>query len=313
MVDKNAVLRFRTAAQRLCPHVENRILLAISGGPDSLAMLLLAHATFPERIAAATVDHCLRPEAQDEARFVAELCKKLNVEHVTLTPSKAIIGNIQSAARIARYALLEQAADDLRCGVIATAHHADDQLETLLMRLARGSGVDGLAAIREKNGRVIRPLLSFAKSELEQICADAAIAPVRDPGNDDSNFDRVAMRQYLAASPHPFDAARAVRTASALADAADALDWITQDLTQRRIRGAGTGFSLDPDGLPEEIQRRLVIKALRTIEPEIVPRGDALDRLLNDLRSGGTAMIGNILCKGGKLWHFGPAPPRRSV
>lgn len=298
---------------RLCPDVDNRILLAVSGGPDSLALLLLANTTVPKRIAAATVNHGLRPDAQDEARLVANLCKKLNVEHVILTPEQPITGNIQSAARKARYALLDEAARHLQCDAVATAHHADDQLETLLMRIARGSGIDGLAAIREKNGRIIRPLLSFAKSELEHICADAAIAPVRDPSNDDSDFDRVAMRQYLAARPHPFDAARAVRTASALADAAEALEWIVQDLFKRRTQGDEDGFSVDPDGVPSEIQRRLVMKVLRMIERDLTPRGDAVDRLLHDLRDGRTAMIGNILCKGGSVWHFAPAPPRYNV
>ena len=313
MINEDAAIRFKTAVDRLCPDVDNRILLAVSGGPDSLALLLLANTTVPKRIAAATVNHGLRPDAQDEARFVADLCEKLNVEHVILTPEQPITGNIQSAARRARYALLEEAARHLQCDAVATAHHADDQLETLLMRIARGSGIDGLAAIRENNGRIIRPLLSFAKSELEHICADAAIAPVRDPSNDDSDFDRVAMRQYLAARPHPFDAARAVRTASALADAAEALDWISQDLFKRRTQGDDEGFSIDPDGIPAEIQRRLVIKVLQMIEPDIVPRGDSLERLLHDLRDGRTAMIGNILCRGGRTWHFAPAPPRYNV
>ena len=313
MINDDAIIRFKSAIDRLCPDADNRILLAVSGGPDSLALLLLADMAVPKRIAAATVDHGLRPEARDEARFVADLCEKLNVEHVILTPEQPITGNIQSAARKARYALLEQGARHLQCKAVATAHHADDQLETLLMRVARGSGIDGLAAIREKNGRIIRPLLSFAKSELEHICADAAIAPLRDPSNDDSDFDRVAMRKYLAARPHPFDAARAVRTASALADAAEALDWITQDLMQRRIRSDDDGFSVDPNGVPAEIRRRLVAKVLRMIEPDIAPRGVALNRLLHDLRDGRTAMIGNILCKGGSAWHFAPAPPRHIV
>ncbi len=313
MINEDAAIRFKTAVDRLCPDVDNRILLAVSGGPDSLALLLLANTTVPKRIAAATVNHGLRPDAQDEARLVANLCKKLNVEHVILTPEQPITGNIQSAARKARYALLDVAARHLQCDAVATAHHADDQLETMLMRIARGSGIDGLAAIREKNGRIIRPLLSFAKSELEHICADAAIAPVRDPSNDDSDFDRVAMRQYLAARPHPFDAARAVRTASALADAAEALEWIVQDLFKRRTQGDEDGFSVDPDGVPSEIQRRLVMKVLRMIERDLTPRGDAVDRLLHDLRDGRTAMIGNILCKGGSVWHFAPAPPRYNV
>lgn len=276
-------------------------------------MLLLANAALPGKFAAASVDHGLRPESADEARFVANLCETLHVEHITLTPDQPITGNIQSAARAARYALLEQAAERLRCDVIATAHHQDDQLETLLMRIARGSGIDGLAAIRERNGRIIRPLLTFSKAELEQICADANITPVRDPSNDDSEFDRVAMRQYLAAWPNPFDAARAARTSAAMADAAVALDWMTSELAVNRIMHNAGSVELRHAGLPLEMQRRLVLRSLRLIDPDMAPRGSALDRLLEDLQGLKTVTLGDILCKGGPVWHFSAAPPRHSI
>lgn len=313
LVDKDAVLRFQTAVETLCLSGERRILLAVSGGPDSVAMLLLAHAAFPGHIAVATVNHGLRPEAADEAGFVARLCGDLGLEHVTLAPDQPITGNIQSAARVARYALLEQAADQARCDVIATAHHKDDQLETLLMRLARGSGLDGLAGVRATNGRVIRPVLGFAKAELEQICADAGVEPVRDPSNDDDDFDRVAMRQFLAERRHPFDATRAARSASALAEAGEALDWVLDRLSDERIVMKGDSVVVDPSNLPRELQRRLLLAALHKIAPQIAPRGDAIDRLLGDLHAGKTAMIGDILCKGTEGWRFSPAPPRRSV
>ncbi len=303
---------FKAAVERLVSYPDTRILLAVSGGPDSLAMLLLAQAVMPGRIAAATVDHRLRPEAQDEAAFVASVCAERGLTHRILSPEQPITGNVQSSARAARYSLLEQAADELDCELIATAHHSDDQLETLLMRLARGSGVDGLAGIRARNGRIIRPMLGFSKEELENICAEAEITPVRDPSNDDDDFDRVAMRQYLAAHPHPFDTARSVRTASAVGEAVAALEWMTQQLANDRIESNDSEIAVDSSGLPRELQRRLLLVSLGKIGNELAPRGEAIERLLDGLSEGKTTTIGNILCKGGSIWHFSPAPPRRT-
>src|SRR4051794_28920400 len=125
-----------------------RIGIAVSGGPDSLALLLLAAATRPGRIEAATVDHALRRESRDEAAMVHDLCETLGVPHRTLTvewqekPESAL----QERARKQRYALLSAWASERGLDAIATAHHLDDQAETLVMRLARGSGVRGLAS-----------------------------------------------------------------------------------------------------------------------------------------------------------------------
>ncbi len=286
-------------------------MLAVSGGPDSLAMLLLAQQLATDRIVVATVDHKLRPEAADEAAFVSDFCQKVGVRHTTLTAPKPINGNIQSAARAVRYALLAEAADKHECAFIATAHHGDDQLETMLMRLARGSGLDGLAAIRPRYGRVIRPLLGFSKSELEEICIDAGVDPVRDPSNENPDFDRVFMRQWLAQSPNPFDIARANRTAHALSDAAEALAWVVNGLAEQRITEENEQLQCDVANLPRDLKRRLLLACLSRLEADLKPRGDAINRLLADLETGKTAMIGNILCQGGEAWKFSIAPPRR--
>jgi tRNA(Ile)-lysidine synthase len=303
--------RFTQALADLGVGGNDHILLAVSGGPDSLALLLLAHLWAPERIAVATVDHRLRQESADEAIHVSQICKDWDVQHVTLAPSEPISGNIQSSARTARYALLAEAAKTHSCTFIATAHHGDDQLETLLMRLVRGSGVSGMAGIRARNGQIIRPLLGFSKAELEGICATAGVKPVRDPSNDNADFDRVAMRQWLATSEHAFDIGSAARTAAALGDATAALDWMSAQLANERISLAEDKIALDANSLPKEMQRRLLLRVLIQIDPKITPRGDAIERLLVDLSSGRTAMIGDIRCQGGDIWHFSPAPPRR--
>ena len=309
--DRDFLTRFGTALDHLGVSATDRMLLAVSGGPDSLALLLIAQAIMPDRIVAATVDHGLRPEAADEAEYVAQICQKLAVPHLTLRPAKPISGNIQSSARAARYALLGAAADAQGCGHIATAHHGDDQLETLLMRLARGSGVNGMAGIRPQNGLVIRPLLGFAKAELEQICTSAELDPVRDPSNDDSDYDRVAMRQWLAGSEPPFELQRAQRTANAMREAGEALDWMTDKLAAKRISKKGSEIELDANDLPADLQRRLVLACIAHIDPVLQPKGDATDRLLRGLYDSKTATIGNILCKGGAVWTFSAAPARR--
>lgn len=301
---------FGDALDRLGVKMGEPVMLAVSGGPDSLAMLLLATCLGRNPVTAATVDHGLRPEAADEAAFVADICKNIAVPHIILTPRQPITGNIQSSARKARYALLEPAADEAGCRLIATAHHGDDQIETMLMRLARGSGVDGLAAIRHRNGRVIRPLLGFSKSELEKICSDAGVLPIRDPGNDNIEYDRVAIRQWLAQSEHPFHINRIDRSARAVGDVVEALSWMTDVIATQRIDQKNAIFQCDPEGLPREFKRRLLLRCLAQLEPELDPRGSAIDHLLTELTAGRSAMIGNILCKGGDLWSFSPAPAR---
>jgi tRNA(Ile)-lysidine synthase len=305
------VTAFTHAIERLTGERGRSLLLAVSGGPDSLALLLLARTAFPDHIRAATVDHGLRPEATQEAVFVERLCGDLDISHAILRPDTPISGSLQSSARRARYDLLERHAKAHGCHWIATAHHADDQLETVLMRVARGSGIDGLSAIREQQGKIIRPLLGFSKAELEALCHEAGVTPVRDPSNDDAQFDRVAMRQWLARSDHPFDPKRAVRTAAAFADAAEALEWATDTAYAAHAVAYGHTITLNPAGLPNELRRRLLLRALAHIEPENTPRGDAVDRALADLASGKRFTLGNVLCEGGKAWAFRPAPTRR--
>lgn len=306
----DAVSAWSEATHKLTRENNGRILLAVSGGPDSLAMLLLAKAAKPERICAATVDHGLRPESAVEASFVGELCASLSVPHSILRPPHPIAGNVQSGAREVRYKLLSDHADAAGCQWIATAHHADDQLETLLMRLARGSGVNGLSGVRARQGRIIRPMLGFRKAALEAICAEGGVDPVHDPSNADEQFDRVAMRQWLAGDKHPFDAMRAARSAAAMADAAVALDWMSDQLATERIHADGEALTLSPADLPIELQRRLLLRALARIEPAIAPRGDAIDRVLEELPMGKRLTIGDVLCEGGDIWRFSQAPAR---
>ena len=206
-----------------------RLAVAVSGGPDSIALLLLAQAAFPGRVQALTVDHGLRAAAAAEAAFVASLCTARGIPHQTLPwtgPKPA--ANRQAEARNARYALLRDACAAAGIGVLATAHHADDQAETLLMRLARGSG-GGLAGIRMHRPlgagvTLVRPLLGVRRAALAAIVAEVGIVPVTDPTNDDPHYDRTHARRLLASTPW-LDAARLADSAAHLAEAEAALDW----------------------------------------------------------------------------------------
>ena len=288
-----------------------RIGIAVSGGPDSVALLLLAHANQPERIEAATVDHGLRADAAGEAEFVAALCRDLGVPHQTLTPASPITGNVQSAARIARYALLESWADARGLDWIATAHHADDQAETLLMRLNRGSGVAGLAGVRARNGRIIRPLLDWRRDELVAVVADAGITAVDDPSNRNDRFDRARLRKLISGKDW-LDPLAVGRSAAALAEAELALEWAATAYANCRVAVRDGVVSFDPKGLPRELLRRITLHCLHQINPQAAPRGDELDRLLLGLAQGRVATLAGAKCSGGVFWQFAAAPPRRT-
>ena len=165
--------RFAADFARLASDITNP-LFAVSGGPDSMAMLTLAHEALPPGFTVASIDHRVRPEAAEESAMVAAHCATLGIPHATLAPSEPITGaSIQAQARTTRYALLTDHARAIGAGALVTGHHADDQAETFLMRAARGSGLAGLAGVRartEVHGvTVIRPLLYWRRAELRAI------------------------------------------------------------------------------------------------------------------------------------------------
>ncbi|MBA2919202.1 tRNA lysidine(34) synthetase TilS [Sphingomonas sp. MAH-20] len=281
--------------------------LAVSGGPDSLALLLLGAAERPGRVRAATVDHQLRPESRAEAEAVGALCAERGVPHDVLTVS--VEGSVQAAAREARYAALGEWCAAHGLTHLATGHHVDDQAETLLMRLARGAGLSGLAGIRAARPlcpgvTLVRPLLGARKAELEAIVAAAGIAPARDPSNADPRYDRTAARALLAGAAW-LDPARLAHSAAHLAESDAALEWATDRAWAERFDGA----SLDPAGLPPELLRRLVLRIFASHGE--VPRGADLARLIASLQAGRAATLGTLKAGPGTRWTFAPAPPRR--
>lgn len=183
------------------------LLVAVSGGPDSLALLLLA-ATLPRSrfaVKAATVDHGIRPEARDEAAYVAKVCERIGVPHRILAwTGWDGAGNLQSAARMARYRLLADEAYKIGATAILTAHHRNDQLETVLHAIERGDRNSRLAGMRptrdlEPGLILARPFLNAPPERLRQTLVDAGIAAVDDPSNSDRRFARVRHRDDIAA------------------------------------------------------------------------------------------------------------------
>ena len=312
-----AIDRFRRAADALRGH--GKLGLAVSGGPDSLALLLLAAAALPGEVEAATVDHGLRAASGEEAAFVADLCRRLGVPHAIL---RAEVdrgrASLQRAAREARYRALGAWLAARSIETLATAHHADDQAETLVMRLIRGAGIGGLAGIRAKlvlpmpgsEAIVVRPLLGWRRAELRAIVEAAGIRPVDDPSNADPRYDRARVRAQLARSRwlEPLGLAR---SAAALAEADAALDWAAQRLEEERVVAERDRLKLRPGGIPPELKRRLLLRLLARIRPEAAPRGDETSRLIETLEAGGTATLAGVKCIGGETWRFEREPGRQ--
>ncbi|MGZ0246452.1 MAG: tRNA lysidine(34) synthetase TilS [Alphaproteobacteria bacterium] len=183
--------------------------VAVSGGADSMTLLSLAHDWAAETgatLTALTVDHGLRPEAGAEAAQVAAWCKAHGIAHQTLvwTGDKPDNG-LQAAARDARYTLLHEWCHAQGHTELLVAHSQNDQAETYLMRMSRGSGIDGLAAmplVSDRNGvRLIRPLLTVSRARIEATTAVRSLATVSDPSNRDRRYARVRVRRVSGQSP----------------------------------------------------------------------------------------------------------------
>ena len=297
------------------------VAVAVSGGADSLALLLLAHAAFGGRVRAVTVDHGLRAGAAEEAALVGRYAASLGVVPAVLRwdgdkPS----ANLQAAARDARYALMQGWCAAHGIAWLATAHHRDDAAETLLLRLARGSGVGGLGGIRPRRDlgggvTVLRPLLAATRADLAAIVARAGWTAVDDPSNRAGRFDRTRARGVLAATPW-LDPARLAASAAHLVDAEATLAW-AEDLAWRgRVEWAGDTLIVDAAGLPPELCRRLLRRAVTALAPSAVFRGEGVDRTLRHLAGGHGGTVAGVAVRAvargdASVWQFRPAPARR--
>jgi tRNA(Ile)-lysidine synthase len=313
------------------------IVLAVSGGPDSIALMWLAARwrrtlTRGPRLIAVTVDHGLRPEAAREARDVKRLARQLDLPHRTLRwrGAKPKTG-VPAAARAARYRLLAEVARASGATHILTAHTSDDQAETLLMRMLRGSGIAGLAAMARQSERegvwLARPLLNIPKSQLVATLNKARIAFADDPTNHDTSYTRPRLRALMPKlAEEGGDVRSLVRLAARLARANAALE-VLVDGAERylalRDRNDAARFGFDASafaGLSEEIRLRLLMRAIdRTGHegPAELGKAEALLAALDRAVAAGEGRLkqtlaGAVISLAGGRIHIAPAPPRRA-
>lgn len=287
------------ALDRLAP--DGALGAAVSGGGDSMALLVLAARWAKRRgcrVEAATVDHGLRPESATEAAAVAARCARLDVPHETLRVEdlRARSGNLSAAARETRMAHLGDWARRRGLAAVALGHTLDDQAETVLMRLARGSGAEGLSGMapaRALGGTLwLRPLLGVRRAALRGYLEGEGIGWTEDPTNEQPEYDRVKARRALAAlAPLGIDAEGLARTAWHLRRQRRVLERAMNQLAEKARRWGGLGEArLDPEALAadeSDTALRLVADTLVRISGSIYrPRFRALSALLDQVLSG---------------------------
>lgn len=283
------------------------LILAVSGGADSMALLTLAaewacaRGGDAPRLIAATVDHGLRRESAAEAAWVAARAAELGLAHRTLVWSGAKpASGIQAAARQARYALARQLLPrDERPGAIVTAHHEDDQGETFLMRLARGSGLDGLAAMHPAPDRerldfppVERPFLGVPKARLVATLEARGFSWIEDPSNADERFERARLRKAAPVlAGLGLSNPRIALSARRLQRAVGALDQATAALCHTAVDLHGGAYATADraayDASPEELRVRLLGGLLGAYGGRgAPPRLSKVERLMDALARG---------------------------
>lgn len=317
--DEFAALMYRMGPLEARPHIA----VAVSGGRDSLCLALLLRRWARRRrgrITALTVDHGLRPESAGEARTVARWLKARGISHATLRWDRSgqplPAGGLQAAAREARYRLLSGRCRELGVLHLALAHQRDDQAETFLLRLGRGSGPDGLAgmaAVSERGGvRLLRPLLAVPRGRLAATLRTWGQDWIDDPTNENTAHTRIRLRRILPAL------AGAGVTPSRLAAAATALGRARAEMEDAVAAVLAAGVETDPTGYlwldpaalagaPPEVGHRVLARCLAAIGGgDYSPRSERLSRLQDHIGSGaltaGATLAGcQIRRQGGRL------------
>lgn len=278
--------------------------VAVSGGSDSLALLLLLSRFCKERAVdlwCVTVDHGLRAEAAEEARFVAAICADLGVPHDTLAwTGWDGSGNVQNEARRARYDLIAGWATEKGISHVALGHTLDDQAETVLQRLARAAGVDGLSAMAprrvQNNVTWLRPVLRLEREMLRAFLRERNVSWLDDPSNEDVRFGRIkARRSWEALAEMGITPAALAQVAENMARAREALEDSTRRACMEcaRLRAGAVVISRrDYDRMPDEIARRIVLAALAWVNGAIyAPRRRSLEAALSALAENGSATL----------------------
>jgi len=273
------------------------VAVAVSGGVDSMTLLALTSdwgAETGTAITALTVDHGLRTESSTEAQLVAAWCSAHDIPHETLVwVGEKPARGIQAAARTARYALLEDWCRAHGCRDLLVAHSQNDQVETFLMRMSRGSGVDGLAAmplVSDRDGvRLIRPLLDVPRWRINATAAARALETITDPSNLDRRFARIRMRDKLKQLvDHGVPVAAIANTVRIFGDIRgtreNAIAELANEIVDFHQEGYAAIARAGLGGVEPEMAKGLVSAVLTSIGGlDYPPRRESLDRLMADL------------------------------
>ncbi|MHA6297077.1 tRNA lysidine(34) synthetase TilS [Devosia sp. CAU 1758] len=289
--------------------------LAVSGGPDSLALMLLAQRwaaglqTLP-RIIVYSVDHGLRPEASAEVGMVMDIAVRLGLaaRGLVWTGDKPESG-LQEAARQARYRLIGAAMAEDGASLLLTAHHRADQAETVLMRLAHGSGIEGLKAMtplsRVEGVEVFRPLLDVEPAGLHLLVQEAGLTPALDPSNDDIAYERVRWRKLLPVlAAEGLDSAALARFSARMGEADAALNQMAEAAFAELVSLDGFGAANVPRdafrALSPAIGRRLLHRVLNIVGGRQKPRAlgqveRLYDKIVEDDLPCSTTLLGAVV------------------
>jgi tRNA(Ile)-lysidine synthase len=255
-----------------------RVVVAVSGGPDSLALLCVLREivpAFPLHLTVAHFDHGWRAESRADRDIVASTAATWGYDFRTARAADDI-PHTENAARAARYSFLRQTAADTNSTAIALGHTQDDQVETLLLHLLRGSGSKGLAAMRRRDGDLARPLLDISRTDIEAYLAQLHLTPIRDATNDDPRFTRNRLRQQVMPAIDTFDPA----ARDLLARTADILSEEDRFI-EAQLLGLPDDIATNREAfatLPPALQRRVIRKLVPDagfLEVERLRRGDA--------------------------------------
>jgi len=271
---------FSTLMEKFAP-LSAKVALAVSGGPDSMALAFCMKRWGQRECTALIVEHGLREESAREAASVKKQLKKLGIP-AKILPWKhdGIVGRVHEKAREARYELLTKECHKLGAGDLLLAHQSDDQAETVLMRLAKGSGIDGLAGIAPQSVRdgirLVRPFLSISKERLKATCKTANIEAVTDPSNMSKKYARGRLRKIMPLLASEGLTVESLTNLAARArDAKEALDLATRAfLDTSASLGLGGSIQIDRPALralPREIAFRAVSASLRRVNGEDYP------------------------------------------
>lgn len=285
-------------------NLPGKIAIAVSGGSDSMALCLLANEWAKKsgkEVIALTVDHKLRPESAQEAEQVHSWLKKYNIEHLALENEDEAIpqSNIQEYARDLRYKLMGDWCNANHAPCLLTAHNAEDQAETVLLRLERGTGLDGLTGINNDTQindlRILRPVMDFYKEELKNYLVLNQQEWIEDPTNSNKKYKRNALRLALSelAQDKNLLTSRINKTSATLAKVSEALDYATDCFISQMAQGFEEGY-VRADlqkilNLPEEFTLRILKRILLHVGgKKRAPRFEELENLLKKLKSGFT-------------------------